>query len=109
MNANKRGLFALALTAVTTVLVSGSALSANLDARSTTKVNNAMAKKWSGGDSGAPINPAQQNKQVVNFGSKKNNTCNLNVGTAAAGKTKAGQKAPKEIIVTTKDVINICK
>jgi hypothetical protein len=41
----------------------------------------------------------------VNIGSKRGGGCNdVNVGTA-----KAGQKAPKDIVVTTKNVINICK
>ncbi len=108
-NANKRGRFVQAITAVAIVAISGSAFAAPMDARSNTKVNNAMAKKWSGQSQAQAINPAQQNKQIVNYGSKKDNTCNLNVGTAQAGKGKAGQNAPKEIIVTTKDVINICK
>ena len=85
-------------------------MSAPMDARSNTKVQGAMAKKWSGQAQATAVNPAQQNKQIVNYGSKKDNTCNLNIGTAqAAGKGKPGQRAPKDIVVTTKDVINICK
>jgi len=110
MNANKRGISALALTAAALVAFSGAALSAPMDARSNTKVQGAMAKKWSGQAQATAINPAQQNKQIVNYGSKKDNTCNLNIGTAQAqGKGKPGQRAPKDIVVTTKDVINICK
>lgn len=109
-NANKRGMTSLALTAAALVAFAGSAMAAPMDARSNTKVQGAMAKKWSGQAQATAINPAQQNKQIVNYGSKKDNTCNLNVGTApAAGKGKAGQRAPKDIVVTTKDVINICK
>jgi hypothetical protein len=110
MNAHKRGISTLALTAMALVAFSGSALSAPMDARSNTKVQGAMAKKWSGQAQATAVNPAQQNKQIVNYGSKKDNTCNLNIGTAqAAGKGKAGQRTPKDIVVTTKDVINICK
>ena len=73
----------------------------NLNAASQTKVNNAMAKAWQKG--GNANDPALQ-KQVVNIGSKRNNTCNVNLGTV-----KPGQKAPKDIVVTTKEVINVCK
>lgn len=106
MSANKRSSFILAILAMA---VAGSALAVPLDARSNSKINNAKAKRWTGADQGPAINPAQQDKRIVNYGSKKDNTCNLNIGTAQAGKAKPGQKQPKEIIVTTKDVINICK
>jgi hypothetical protein len=100
MNANKMKLaqymaFALLCGA------SGTSLAVqDLNARSQTKVNNAMAKAWQKGD---PNDPAMQ-KQVVNIGSKRNNTCNVNVGAV-----KPGQKPPKDIVVTTKEVINVCK
>ena len=103
--ANKRlgtSLFGAAGVFLAAVAVSGSAQA--LDARSNTKVNNAMAKKWATDSGSSSNNVAQQQKQVVNIGSKRNNTCNVNVGTA-----KAGEKAPKEIVVTTKEVINVCK
>lgn len=77
----------------------------NLNASSQTKVNNAMAKAWQKG--GNPNDPALQ-KQVVNIGSKRNNTCNVNVGTAPAGQ-RPGQRAPKNVVVTTKEVINVCR
>jgi len=73
----------------------------NLNASSQTKVNNAMAKAWQKG--GNPNDPALQ-KRVVNIGSKKAGTCDVNVGTV-----QPGQKAPKDIVVTTKEVINVCK
>jgi len=73
----------------------------NLNAASQTKVNNAMAKAWQKG--GNPNDPALQ-KRVVNIGSKKAGTCDVNVGTV-----QPGQKAPKDIVVTTKEVINVCK
>lgn len=73
----------------------------NLNASSQTKVNNAMAKAWQKG--GNPNDPALQ-KRVVNIGSKKAGTCDVNVGTV-----QPGQRAPKDIVVTTKEVINVCK
>jgi hypothetical protein len=78
----------------------------NLDAHGQTKVNNAMAKKWATSD-GKGANPAQQNT-VVNVGSKRNGGCNLNVGTVDPKASKGG-KQPKEIVVATKEIINVCK
>ena len=73
-----------------------------LNAESQTKVNNAKAKAWSTGT--IKTDPNLQKSQV-NIGSKRGGGCSdVNVGTA-----KAGQKAPKDIVVTTKEVINICK
>lgn len=73
-----------------------------LDATSTTKINNAKAKAWT--DGSIKTNPAMQ-KDVVNIGSKRGGGCSdVNVGTA-----KAGEKAPKNIVVATKNVINVCK
>jgi hypothetical protein len=111
MNANNRGFFFLAVTALGAMIGGTAFAQTNLDARSNTKVQGAMAKKWSGQAQATAINPAQQNKQIVNYGSKKDNTCNLNVGTVQQqkGAPKYGQKQPKEMVVTTKDVINICK
>ncbi|MCX7149334.1 MAG: hypothetical protein NTY05_07960 [Rhodocyclales bacterium] len=100
MNANKRFLRACA------GLVLGLAVSVvfaeqGVDARSQTKINNAKAKAWTDGS----IKDDRFKKDVVNIGSKRGGGCNdVNVGTA-----KAGEKAPKEIVVTTKNVINICK
>lgn len=72
-----------------------------LDATSTTKINKAKAKAWTDGS----INNKEYQKDVVNFGSKRGGGCSdVNVGTV-----KAGEKAPKDIVVTTKNVINICK
>jgi hypothetical protein len=76
----------------------------NLDAHSQTKVSNALAKKWNTADTNQDGYQAQQSNSLVNIGSKKGGNCSLNVGT-----TQKGQKAPKDVIVTTKDVINICK
>ncbi|QDX82197.1 hypothetical protein B9N43_13645 [Denitratisoma sp. DHT3] len=101
MNANK---FATGITLSLTLCAVATAAWATqgLDSRSQTKVNNAMAKAWQKGGN-SQNDPALQ-KQVVNIGSRRNNTCNVNVGTA-----KPGEKAPKEIVVTTKEVINVCK
>ncbi len=107
----------VSLAAVIGLLSSSVAFAVPLDSRSTTKVNNAKASAWrysGSGESNPEANkPAALQKQVVNIGSKKNNTCNLNVGSQTnqrkPGDPKFGQKAPKEVIVTSKDIINICK
>lgn len=72
-----------------------------LNAHSQTKVNNAKAKSWS---TQGNVDDQRFQKSVVNIGSKRAGTCDVNVGTV-----KPGQKAPKEIVVTTKEVINVCK
>ena len=81
-----------------------------LNSHSNTKINNAKAKGWSTGS--IADDPALK-KDVVVIQKKHNGGCNdVNVGTAQTGKTKAGeksQKAPKEIVVATKNVINVCK
>jgi hypothetical protein len=103
MNANKF----LAQSSISLVLVlAGNAAFAvsNLDAHGQSKVSNAMAKKWSQSDTDKNGYQAQQDKQVVNIGSKKGGDCVVNVGTV-----QKGQKAPKDIVVTTKEVINVCK
>jgi hypothetical protein len=103
MNANKF----LAQSSIGLVLVlAGNAAFAvsNLDAHGQSKVSNAMAKKWSQSDTDKNGYQAQQDKQVVNIGSKKGGDCVVNVGTV-----QKGQKAPKDIVVTTKEVINVCK
>jgi hypothetical protein len=72
-----------------------------LDATSTTKINKAKAKAWTDGS----ISNKEYQKDVVNLGSKRGGGCSdVNVGTV-----KAGEKAPKNIVVTTKNVINVCK
>ena len=84
-----------------------STVASALDAHSNTKINNAKASAWAK-DDGSKQDPALQ-KQVVNIGSRKNNTCNVNVGTVQSTKSKAGEKKPKDIVVNTKEVINVCK
>lgn len=82
----------------------------NLDSHGQSKVSNAMAKKWSQQDTGKDGYQAQQSKNVVNVGSKKGGDCVVNVGTVEAPqKGQKAQKAPKDIVVTTKEVINVCK
>lgn len=78
------------------------AVAQGLNASSQTKVNNAKAKAWSSNT--IKTDPNMQKSQV-NIGSKRGGGCSdVNVGTASAG-----GKAPKEIVVATKEVINICK
>ncbi|MBS1190018.1 MAG: hypothetical protein H6R10_1810 [Rhodocyclaceae bacterium] len=100
MNANK-GVWTL-LAAVAATLSMGAHAVQGLDAHGQTKVNNALAKQWQQRDAAAK----SQNRQVVNVGSKRGGDCNVNVGTAQAGK---GGRQPKDIVVTTKEVINVCK
>lgn len=75
-----------------------------LDSSSQSKVSNAKAKAWGKTDTSKDGYQKQGDKRVVNIGSKRAGNCTVNVGTA-----QPGQKAPKEIVVTTKEVINICK
>lgn len=107
MNANKPNkpnklMRGVALALVFSAFSTMASAEQGLNASSQTKVNNAKAKAWSNSDGNAK-DPALE-KRVVNMGSKRDGTCSVNVGTA-----KAGEKAPKEIVVTTKEVINICK
>jgi hypothetical protein len=64
------------------------------------KVNSALAKGYL--QSGAAT--MQQKQTQVNIGSKRGGTCNMNVGTQ-----NPGDKNAKEVIVTSKEIINICK
>jgi hypothetical protein len=76
------------------------------NASSTTKINNAKAKAWTDGS----IKNQEYQKDIVHFGSKKDGTCDLNIGTVKTdGKKRYGEKAPKNIVVSTKNVINVCK
>jgi len=100
MNANKT----ISKCLLVVAMASSSCIVLAIDARSQSKVSNAMAKKWSSEDTGKDGYQVQQDQSVVNIGSKKGGNCNVNIGTA-----QKGEKAPKEIIVTTKEVINVCK
>lgn len=100
MNANKRFL-RIGAGLVLGLAVSVVLAEQGVDARSQTKINSAKAKAWTDGS----IKDDRFKKDVVNIQSKRGGGCSdVNVGTA-----KAGEKAPKEIVVTTKNVINICK
>lgn len=78
-----------------------------LNAHSNQKINSAKAKGW--GTGSIANDPALQ-KDVVVIQKKKNGGCSdVNVGTVKSGKTKAGEKAPKDVVVATKNVINVCK
>lgn len=76
----------------------------HLNNRGQQKVNNVKAKRWVQ-EGGKKDGYSQQGDQtIVNFGSKKAGTCNMNVGS-----TQAGDKAPKDVVVTAQNIINICK
>ena len=103
MNANK--FLAQSSLGLVLILAGNTAFAvSNLDAHGQSKVSNAMAKKWSQSDTDKNGYQAQQDKSVVNIGSKRGGDCVVNVGTV-----QKGQKAPKDIVVTTKEVINVCK
>ena len=77
----------------------------HLNTSGQTKVNNAMAKRWSEQAKGEKT-PTDE-KRVVNVGSKRQGTCNVNVGTTQSDSRYGRQ--PKDVVVTTKEVINVCK
>lgn len=104
MNANKI-LFQVAVSISLTSFAGLAFAVDGLGASGNRKVQGAMAKNWANkpGDSQQYGNTVNQ-RQVVNIGNKKTGCSNVNIGTA-----QPGQKAPKEIVVTTKEVINVCK
>lgn len=65
------------------------------------KVNKVMAKKYSQ-DTGGGDGYTSNSNSAVNIGSKKAGTCTMNVGTS-------GDKGSKDVVVTSKEIINICK
>lgn len=100
MNANKYSL-RVGVALLLGLTVSAVSAEQGVNASSQTKINNAKAKAWTDGS----IKNKEYQKDVVNLGSKRGGGCSdVNVGTA-----KAGEKAPKNIVVTTKNVINVCK
>lgn len=105
MNASK-AVMGLVLGAIVGLASLPASAVQGLDASGQTKVNNAMAKRWSEQAKGQKT-PTDE-KRLVNVGSKREGTCNVNVGTAQAG-NKPGSRQPKDIVVTTKEVINVCK
>jgi len=67
------------------------------------KVNKALAKGYmQSGDDGAK---RMESQSQVNIGSKRAGTCTMNVAAEPAG----SKGAKKEVIVTAKEIINICK
>lgn len=97
MTANK---FLLGLSGLILALTIGVAQAEpGLNASSQTKVNTAKSKMWTNSENKNPLGD-----RSVSVGSKAGGSCGVNVGTA-----KAGEKAPKNIVVTTKEVINICR
>lgn len=72
----------------------------HLNPKGQSKVNKAMAKGYM--QSGAT--GMQQNQSQVNIGSKRAGTCTMNVGAS-----DAKDKNAKEVIVTSKEIINVCK
>jgi len=75
----------------------------HLNSAAQSKVNKALASGWSAGSKSVTA----EGRNVVNIGSKKAGNCTVNIGTTQAA--KPGQQAPKEVIVTAKEVINVCK
>ena len=104
MNANKKFLVMIIAFLGSAVSLQAQAVQ-GLDASGQTKVNNAMAKRWSEQAKGEKT-PTDE-KRVVNVGSKRQGTCNVNVGTTQSD-SRYGRK-PKDVVVTTKEVINVCK
>lgn len=76
----------------------------HLNPRGQSKVNKALAKGYMQSGEGGDGYDNMQKKSEVNIGSRKDGTCTMNVGT-----TNPGEKGKKEVIVTSKDIINICK
>ncbi len=67
------------------------------------KVNKALARGYQQSADTDGYTRMQQQSQV-NIGSKKAGTCNMNIGS-----TQPGQRNSKEVIVTSKEIINVCK
>lgn len=72
----------------------------HLNSSGQSKVNRAIARGYQ--QSGAEA--MQKDRTQVNIGSKRAGDCVMNVGA-----TPAGQKAPKEVIITSKEIINVCR
>jgi len=106
MNANKLLASILAAAAMSLTTLSAYAVQ-GLDAHGNQKVNNVMAKRWSEQAKGEKT-PTDQ-KQVVNVGSKRQGTCNVNVGTTPTKNARPGRSGSNDVVVTTKEVINVCK
>ncbi|MFZ2854751.1 MAG: hypothetical protein WAZ34_11670 [Rhodocyclaceae bacterium] len=96
------------LTMVLSILLATPAMAeinkgTHLNTSGQTKVNRALARGYQqSGDTDGYTRQQQQSQ--VNIGSKKAGTCNMNIGS-----TQPGQKNAKEVIVTSKEIINVCK
>jgi aspartate/methionine/tyrosine aminotransferase len=69
-----------------------------LNNRGQSKVRSALAKSYL--QKGATN--VQNSRTVVNIGSKRAGTCTMNIGATNG-------KKDKEVIVTAKDIINVCR
>ncbi|MEW6163676.1 MAG: hypothetical protein AB1642_01295 [Pseudomonadota bacterium] len=102
----KKQLAMLACAGMVAALASGAAIAeinkgTHLNTRGQSKVNKALAKGYmQSSDDGAK---RLESQTQVNIGSRRAGTCTMNVGTQAAGSNS------KEVIVTSKEIINICK
>jgi hypothetical protein len=91
---------AIALSFAGTTALSQINQGSHLNSSGQSKVNKALAKGWAANDGSS----SKESRTVVNVGSRKEGNCAVNLGT-----TQKGQKAPKEVVVTAKEIINVCK
>jgi hypothetical protein len=93
----KSGVFLLLLASIPFYAVAEFNRGGHLNTRAQGKVNKTLAKSFlQRGAQGM-----QQNRSQVNIGSRRAGTCTMNIGTT-------NNKNTKEIIVTTKEIINYC-
>ena len=104
MNVNNNQISILLLVAALASPFSAYAVQ-GLDASGQTKVNKALAERWVR-QGETPKKTLAEERRVTNIGSKRDGTCNVNVGTA---QPNSRGTAPKNIVVTTKEVVNVCK
>ncbi|MGE5478634.1 MAG: hypothetical protein ACM3Q1_18425 [Bacteroidales bacterium] len=76
----------------------------HLNNRGQQKVSNVKAKRWLQDGGSKDGYSKQQDNTIVNFGSKKAGTCNMNIGSS-----DGSGKAPKDVVITTQNIINLCK
>lgn len=97
------GLFLATMLSVGTPVMAEINQGSHLNTSGQTKVNKALARGYmkSGDTDGYS---KIQGQSQVNIGSKKAGTCNMNIGS-----TQPGERNPKEVIVTSKEIINVCK
>ncbi|MDD2610803.1 MAG: hypothetical protein PHX60_14155 [Giesbergeria sp.] len=104
MNANKYTIRALLIASALALPFSAQAVQ-GLDSSGQTKVNKALAERWVRQDNTQKKTPAEE-RRVTNIGSRRDGTCNVNVGTA---QPDSRGRAPRNIVVTTKEVVNVCR